>query len=116
MKKLLGVTGCPTGIAHTFMAAEALKKAAEAAGAEIKVETNGAIGVENALTAADIADADCIIVACDKKVDMERFNGKPVLEVSVSHGIQHAAELVSEAVSGKVPVRGGKAPDGVDAW
>ena len=115
MKKLLGVTGCPTGIAHTFMAAEALKKAAEAAGAEIKVETNGAIGVENALTAADIADADCIIVACDKKVDMERFNGKPVLEVSVSHGIQHAAELVSEAVSGKVPVRGGKAPDGVDA-
>ena len=86
MKKLLGVTGCPTGIAHTFMAAEALKKAAEAAGAEMKVETNGAIGVENALTAEDIAGADCIIVACDKKVDMERFNGKPVLEVSVSHG------------------------------
>ncbi|MGL6015460.1 MAG: PTS fructose transporter subunit IIB, partial [Selenomonadaceae bacterium] len=81
MKKLLAVTGCPTGIAHTFMAAEALKKAAEAAGAQIKVETNGAIGVEDALTAEEIAAADCIIVACDKKVDMDRFNGKPVIEV-----------------------------------
>lgn len=60
MKKLLGVTGCPTGIAHTFMAAEALRRAAEAAGAEIKVETNGAIGVENALTAAEIAEADAL--------------------------------------------------------
>lgn len=79
MKKLLGVTGCPTGIAHTFMAAEALRRAAEAAGAEIKVETNGAIGVENALTAAEIAEADCIIIACDKKVEMDRFRGKPVL-------------------------------------
>lgn len=109
MKKLLGVTGCPTGIAHTFMAAEALKRAAEAAGAEIKVETNGAIGVENALTADEIKAADCIIVACDKKVDMDRFNGKPVIEVAVSEGISHAAELVEKAMSGTVPVRGGKA-------
>lgn len=107
MKKLLGVTGCPTGIAHTFMAAEALRRAAEAAGAEIKVETNGAIGVENALTAAEIAEADCIIIACDKKVEMDRFRGKPVLEVSVGQGIQHAAKLVEEAMSGKVPVYGG---------
>ena len=110
MKKLLGVTGCPTGIAHTFMAAEALRRAAEAAGAEIKVETNGAIGVENALTPEEIAEADCIIVACDKKVEMDRFRGKPVLEVSVGHGIQHAAELVENALSGKVPVYGGTAP------
>ena len=110
MKKLLGVTGCPTGIAHTFMAAEALRRAAEAAGAEIKVETNGAIGVENALTAEEIAEADCIIVACDKKVEMDRFRGKPVLEVSVGHGIQHAAELVENALSGKVPIYGGTAP------
>lgn len=107
MKKLLGVTGCPTGIAHTFMAAEALKQAAEAAGAQIKVETNGAIGVEDALTPEDIAAADCIIVACDKKVDMERFNGKPVIEVPVAAGIQKAAELVAQAMSGEVPIRGG---------
>ena len=110
MKKLLAVTGCPTGIAHTFMAAEALKKAAEAAGAQIKVETNGAIGVEDALTAEEIAAADCIIVACDKKVDMDRFNGKPVIEVPVAQGIQKAAELVKEALSGQVAIRGGKAP------
>lgn len=109
MKKLLGVTGCPTGIAHTFMAAEALKQAAEAAGAQIKVETNGAIGVEDALTPEDIAAADCIIVACDKKVDMERFNGKPVIEVPVAAGIQKAAELVAQAMRGEVPVRGGAA-------
>lgn len=108
MKKLLGVTGCPTGIAHTFMAAEAIKQAAQAAGAEIKVETNGAIGVEDALTPDDIASADCIIVACDKKVDMERFNGKPVIEVPVAAGIQKAAELVARAMSGEVPVRGGE--------
>ena len=107
MKKLLGVTGCPTGIAHTFMAAEALRRAAQAADAEIKVETNGAIGVENALTAEEIAVADCIIVACDKKVDMKRFYGKPVIEVPVSEGIQHADELVAKALSGNVPVRGG---------
>ena len=110
MKKLLAVTGCPTGIAHTFMAAEALKKAAEAAGAQIKVETNGAIGVEDALTAEEIAAADCIIVACDKKVNMDRFNGKPVIEVPVAQGIQKAAELVKEALSGQVAIRGGQTP------
>lgn len=73
MKKLLGVTGCPTGIAHTYMAEEALKEAAKKLGAEMKVETNGAVGVENALTAEDIAECDGIIVACDKNVDMKRF-------------------------------------------
>lgn len=108
MKKLLGVTGCPTGIAHTFMAAEALKNAAEAAGAQIKVETNGAIGVEDALSAEDIQAADCIIVACDKKVDMDRFNGKPVIEVPVADGIQKAGELVAFALSGKAKIRGGE--------
>jgi len=109
MKKILGVTGCPTGIAHTFMAAEALKIAAKELNVEIKVETNGAIGVEDALTWDDIEQAECIIVACDKKVDMERFNGKPVIEVSVAQGIQRAKELVLEAVSGNVTVRGGTA-------
>ena len=94
MKKLLGVTGCPTGIAHTYMAEEALKEAAKKLGAEMKVETNGAVGVENALTAEDIAECDGIIVACDKNVDMKRFNGKKVIEVSVSEGINNAEELV----------------------
>ena len=107
MKKLLGVTGCPTGIAHTYMAEEALKEAAKKLGAEIKVETNGAVGVENALTAEDIAECDGIIVACDKNVDMKRFNGKKVIEVSVSEGINKAEELVQAMLDGKAPVYGG---------
>ncbi|NJB08818.1 PTS fructose transporter subunit IIABC, partial [Clostridioides difficile] len=86
-KMILGVTGCPTGIAHTFMAEEALKNSARELGCDIKVETNGAIGVENKLTAKDIEMADAIIVACDKNVDMDRFNGKPVIEVPVKEGI-----------------------------
>ena len=105
--KLLGVTGCPTGIAHTFMAEKALKAAAKKLGCQIKVETNGAIGVENALTEADIKGADAIIVASDKSVDLDRFNGKPVLEVSVGDGVSKAEELVQACLSGKVPVRRG---------
>ena len=107
MKKLLGVTGCPTGIAHTYMAEEALKEAAKKLGPEMKVETNGAVGVENALTAEDIAECDGIIVACDKNVDMKRFNGKKVIEVSVSEGINKAEELVQAMLDGKAPVYGG---------
>lgn len=105
--KLLGVTGCPTGIAHTFMAEKALKEAAKKLGCQIKVETNGAIGVENQLTAADIAGADAIIVACDKSVDLERFNGKPLIEVPVSEGINRAEELVRDCMKGMAPVRKG---------
>ncbi|MDO4289004.1 MAG: fructose-specific PTS transporter subunit EIIC [Eubacterium sp.] len=108
MKKILGVTGCPTGIAHTFMAEEALKKAAAKLGCEIKVETNGAAGVENQLTAKDIKEADAIIVACDKNVDMERFNGKPVIEVPVADGISKAEELIQKCLEGKAPVREGR--------
>ena len=108
MKKLLGVTGCPTGIAHTYMAEEALKEAAEKLGAEMKVETNGAVGVENELTAEDIAECDGIIVACDKNLDMDRFNGKPVIEVPVSDGISKAEELVQKMLDGNVSVRGGE--------
>ena len=107
MKKLLGVTGCPTGIAHTFMAEEALKKAAAELGCEIKVETNGAAGAENQLTAEDIKEAAAIIVACDKNVDMDRFNGKPVIEVSVSDGINKAEELIRKCMDGLAPVREG---------
>lgn len=109
MKKLLGVTGCPTGIAHTYMAQEALEEAAKKLGAEMKVETNGAVGVENELTAAEIAECDGIIVACDKNVDMDRFNGKPVIEVPVSEGISKAEELVQKMLDGKAAVRGGTA-------
>ena len=105
--KILGVTGCPTGIAHNFMAEKALKEAAKELGCEIKVETNGAIGVENALTAKDIQEADAIIVACDKNVDMERFNGRPVIDVSVTEGINHAKELIQKCIDKKVPIRKG---------
>lgn len=104
MKKLLAVTGCPTGIAHTFMAEEALKQAAAELGCGMKVETNGAIGVENALTEEEIRQADAIIVACDKNVDMDRFHGKPVIEVPVSDGINKAKELIQRCLDGKVPV------------
>ena len=106
-KKILAVTGCPTGIAHTFMAEKALKLAAKELGCEIKVETNGAIGVENALTAEEIRKADAIIVACDKNVDMERFNGKPVIEVPVTDGMNKAHELIQRCIDNKVPVRQG---------
>lgn len=105
--KLLGVTGCPTGIAHTYMAEEALKKAAAELNCDIKVETNGAVGVENQLTAKDIREADAIIVACDKDVDMDRFNGKPVIEVPVSEGINKANELIQRCIDGKVHIRQG---------
>lgn len=102
--KLLGVTSCPTGIAHTYMAEEGLYKAAEKAGVNMKVETRGSGGAKNVLTADEIAAADCIIVAADAKVPMERFNGKKVIQVPVSDGISKADSLIERAVSGNVPV------------
>ncbi|MBR1572393.1 MAG: PTS sugar transporter subunit IIA [Lachnospiraceae bacterium] len=99
-KFIVAVTGCPTGIAHTYMAAEALEKAAAAAGVTIKVETRGSGGAKNVLTAEDIAKASGIIVASDTKVPMERFAGKPVKECHVADGISKADELVKEAVAG----------------
>ena len=102
--KLLAVTGCPTGIAHTYMAAEGLQKAAEKAGCSIKVETRGSGGAKNVLTDSEIKEADCIIVAADTKVPMERFNGKKVIVTQVSDGISKADELVSKAVKGDVPI------------
>lgn len=98
-KKLLAVTACPTGIAHTFMAAEALAKAAAGKGIQIKVETNGSEGVKNKLTLSEIEECEAIIVAADKKVDMARFNGKKVIQVSVANGIHKAEELVDRALS-----------------
>lgn len=86
-KKILAVTSCPTGIAHTYMAAEGIEKAASAAGVNVKIETRGSGGAKNVLTDNDIKEADCIIVAADAKVPMERFDGKKVIECQVSDGI-----------------------------
>lgn len=102
--KLLAVTSCPTGIAHTYMAAEALEKAAKAAGCQIKIETRGSAGAKNVLTAEEIAAADCIIVAADAKVPMDRFDGKKVISCQVSDGISKADRLVQQAISGEVEI------------
>lgn len=102
--KFLAVTSCPTGIAHTYMAAEAIEKKAREAGHSIKVETRGSGGAKNVLTNQEIAEADCIIIAADTKVPMERFHGKKVIQVKVSDGIGKAAELIQKAESGQVPV------------
>lgn len=102
--RILAVTACPTGIAHTYMAAEGLEKAAKAKGCFIKVETRGSGGAKNVLTAEEIKNADCIIVAADTKVPMDRFNGKKLIEVQVSDGISKADKLIEQAMSGNVPV------------
>lgn len=102
--RILAVTSCPTGIAHTYMAAEALEKAAGKAGCTLKVETRGSAGAKNQLTAEEIAQADCIIVAADAKVPMDRFDGKKVIERPVSDGIGKADELIELALSGKANV------------
>ena len=107
--KICAVTSCPTGIAHTYMAAEGIEKAAKAAGCWVKVETRGSGGAKNVLTDKEIADADCIIVAADAKVPMDRFYGKKLIEAPVSDGINKADELVARAKSGNVPVWSGGA-------
>lgn len=103
-KKILAVTSCPTGIAHTYMAAEGIEKAAAKMGCSVKVETRGSGGAKNVLTAAEIAEADCIIVAADAQVPMDRFDGKRVIECQVSDGISKAEQLLERAVFGEVPV------------
>ena len=99
-RRIVAVTSCPTGIAHTYMAAEALSKAGAAAGADVKVETRGSIGAENELTAADIAAADAVIVAADTAVPEERFAGKPIVHASTGDAIKDAASLVARALAG----------------
>ncbi len=103
-KKILAVTGCPTGIAHTFMAAEALEKSAKAKGCFIKVETRGSGGAKNVLTDKEIEEADCIIIAADTKVPMDRFDGKKLIEVPVSDGISKADILIERAINGDAPI------------
>lgn len=102
--RILAVTSCPTGIAHTYMAAEGLEKAARAKGCSIKVETRGSGGAKNVLTEAEIEQADCIIVAADAKVPMDRFHGKKLIECQVSDGISKADSLVERAMKGDAPV------------
>ncbi|EBJ5462323.1 PTS fructose transporter subunit IIC [Salmonella enterica] len=108
MKKIIAVTGCPTGIAHTFMAEEALKNAAKKLSVEIKVETNGASGVENAIQPADLVDIAGVIIAADKDVLPDRFNGLPVIEVPVKEAIHHPAELINKVINGEAPIRKGE--------
>lgn len=102
--KILAVTSCPTGIAHTYMAAEGLEKAAKAKNCYIKVETRGSGGAKNILTDKDIEEADFIIIAADAKVPMERFDGKKLIERQVSDGINKADELIDLAIKGEAPV------------
>lgn len=102
--KILAVTGCPTGIAHTYMAAESIEKAAAAVGCSVKVETRGSGGAKNVLTAEEIEEADGIIVAADTKVPIERFNGKKVIFCKVADGISKSEELVRKIAEGNVSV------------
>ena len=102
--KLLAVTACPTGIAHTYMAAEGLEKASKAKNCFIKIETRGSGGAKNVITDQEIAEADCIIVTADTQVPLDRFDGKKVIIRQVSDGISKADELVDLALSGNVPV------------
>ena len=105
--EILAITACPTGIAHTFMAAESLEKAAAKMGVRIKVETQGADGAQNVITAKDVAGAKGVIIAADKNVDLSRFNGKPVLSTKVADGIHKPEELIEKVQSGAAPVHHG---------
>ena len=102
--KILAVTSCPTGIAHTYMAAEGLEKAAREKHCHIKVETRGSGGAKNVLTEQEIREADCIIVAADAQVPMDRFHGKKLIECQVSDGISKADQLIERAMNGDAPV------------
>lgn len=99
--RLIAATGCPTGIAHTYMAQEALEQAAKKKGISIKVETHGQVGVENQLTEQEIIEAEAVIIAADKDVQSERFTGKRIIDVSVSKGIKEADQLIAAVLNGE---------------
>ena len=101
---VLAVTGCPTGIAHTYMAAESLERKAKEMGISLKVEKNGASGIKDALTTEEIEHAKCIIVASDRQVEMARFDGKPMIQTKVANGINKSEELLREAMSNTAPI------------
>lgn len=103
-KFIIGVTACPNGVAHTYMAQEALENAGKKLNAKIKIETNGSVGVKNKLTSDEIKRADAVIIAADKKVEMARFDGKKLIQRPVSDGIRKSEELVKDAIDGNFPV------------
>lgn len=103
-KKIIALTACPVGIAHTYMAAENIQKAGEKMGVDIKVETHGSIGVENSVTDAEIREADGIIIAADTVLDKSRFQGKPMVTVGVQEGIRNPEKLIQQILDGKAPV------------
>ena len=105
-KRLVGITSCPTGIAHTFMAAEALKKAATALGHDIRVETQGSVGAKNQLTPEEIAAADAVVIAADTNVDLARFGGKALARVSTKDAMHHGQKVITEALALPVPAAG----------
>ena len=95
--KILGVTSCPSGVAHTYMAAEALKKAALAKGHEVKVETQGSIGIENVITMDDVKDADVVVLTKDVSLaDLERFDGKPPVKVAISDVVKKSNKIIEK--------------------
>lgn len=95
MKKIVGVAACPAGIAHTYLAAESIVQAGKKKGYEVKMETNGASGVENGLTDQDIAEAVAVVIAADTNVEMERFRGKPLIEVSVGYAVRNGEKVIA---------------------
>jgi PTS system fructose-specific IIC component len=109
-KRIVAITACPTGIAHTFMAAEALKKAAAARGDEIRVETQGSVGAKSQLTDQEIAAADLVIIAADTHVDDTRFVGKPVYKTSVGAAVKGAADVIDKAMAQPMPASGARVP------
>ncbi|MFV9504474.1 MAG: PTS fructose-like transporter subunit IIB [Oscillochloridaceae bacterium umkhey_bin13] len=113
VRRLVGITSCPTGIAHTFMAAEALQKGAKALGHQIKVETQGSVGAQNTLTAAEIAAADAVVIAADTKIDLSRFVGKPVYETSTKAAIHDGPAVIKTALSAAT-VHGSSSAGGAD--
>lgn len=121
---LVAITACPTGIAHTYMAAEALENKAKEMGLRIKVETQGSAGAKNVLTAEDIAGAKGVIIAADKNIELSRFDGKPLFSCPVSRGINEPEALINEVMEGRAPIHhnvgGAAAPaatsDGESTW
>jgi PTS system fructose-specific IIC component len=107
-KFIIACTGCPTGIAHTFMAKKSLEKEANILGVKIKVETHGQAGIKNKITDIDIENAIGVIIAADKNVDPKRFVGKPVIETGVQDGIHKSKELIEKILSGDAPIMKGE--------
>ncbi|GLI20082.1 PTS fructose transporter subunit IIB [Tepidanaerobacter syntrophicus] len=108
MKKIIGVCACPAGIAHTYMAAESLERYAKKLGYQIKIETNGAGGVENRLNEDDIKNADVVIIAADTTVETDRFIGKPLIETSVTEAVRNASNIFKKIENNEVEIFKGR--------